>query len=308
MTKRAMVRRADLSARVAGALLAVTPGDRLPTVRALARTNNVSVGAAQAALAGLERIGAVEIEQRGRQGAFLLTRSIGLLWTEAEHEPLITAMPLPNTQHCNGLATAVKSLLADAGVPAFCVFIRGSRQRLEALRRGRAHVAVMSALAAEERLPTESIVLELPAQTLVAEHRVYYVDPSPAGDGRRPLRVMLDRDSADFQRLAEIEFAGGDVEFIEGTYNQLNRLLREDRADAGIWDVEEGLAALPPPILSRPLSERSLALLRERNTRATFVARSGDDAVRIVLAATLKPADFLRIQREVISGERVAEY
>lgn len=308
MTTRATGRRGDLSAEVARTLLTLAPGDRLPTVRMLAEANSVSVGAAQAALAGLERVGAVEIDQRGRQGAFMRKRSIGLLWTEAEREPLIAAMPLPNTQHCNGLATAIKSLLVDAGVPAFCVFIRGSRQRLEALRRNRAHFAVMSALAAEERLPTESIVLELPAQTLVQEHRVYYVDRSGGGvDGRR-MRVMLDRDSADFQRLAEIEFGDGDVEFIEGTYNQLKRLLREDRADAGIWDVEEGLAGLPPPILSRPLSERSLALLRERNTRATFVARSGDEAVRNVLAAALKPAEFLRIQREVISGERVAEY
>jgi len=305
LTMRVMGR---LSSQVARLLLALAPGDRLPTVRTLAETNHVSVGAAQAAVAGLERVGAIEIDQRGRQGAYLRRRSFGLLWTAAEGEPLIAAMPLPNTQHCNGLATAVKSLLADAEVPAFCVFIRGSRQRLEALRHGRAHVAVMSALAAEERLSTESIVLELPAQTLVQEHRVYYVDrPHHGLDGRR-LRVMLDRDSADFQRLAEIEFAGNEVDFVDGTYNQLNRLLREDRADAGIWDVEEGLVSLPPPILSRPLSDRTLRFLRERNTRATFVARSGDDAVRSVLAATLKPVEFVRIQREVIAGERVAEY
>jgi hypothetical protein len=285
----------------------LAPDDRLPTIRTLAHANGVSIGAAQGALAGLESRGAVQIEQRGRRGAFLLRRSLGLLWTEAYGEPLIVAMPLPNTQHCNGLATAIRSLLSDAGVPTFCVFVRGSRNRLDALRRRRAHVAVMSALAAEERLPTESIVLELPTQTLVYEHRVYYVDR--AGDGSpKCLRVVLDRDSADFQRLTEIEFGNTDVEFIEGTYSQLHRLLREDRADAGVWDVEEGVIALPPPILSRPLSDRALEIIKGRNTRATFVAASADHAVRSVLTAALKPEVLLQIQREVISGERVPEY
>jgi hypothetical protein len=266
------------------------------------------VGAVQAALVRLEEIGAVQIEPRGRRGTFLRQRSLGKLWLEAEREPLIVALPLPNTQHVNGLATGVRALFADAGVPSFCVFMRGSRQRFQALRQGRCHVAVMSALAAEERLPSETIMLELPAETLVAEHRVYYVDRMRENASDRQLRVILDHDSADFQRIAEIEFGLLGVDFVAGSYNQLNRLLREDQADAGVWDVEEDVGRMQPPVLNRPLSPRTLEILRGRDTRATFVAGIDADSVRDVVTAVLRPDKIVAIQREVIDAERVAEY
>jgi hypothetical protein len=296
----------DLVAILAREFLGLHTGDRIPTVRAIAKHHGVGVGSAHGALARIEEMGAVEVDRRGRNGAFLRRRNVGTLWFLAEREPLIVALPLPNTPHCNGLATAVTSLLRDAHVRCYCAFIRGSRQRLQALRDGRCHVAVMSALAAEERLPTEAIALELPVETLVAEHRVYYLERQTRKSG--PVRVMLDRDSADFERLAEIEFRDNDVTFVEGTYNQLGRLLRDDLADAGIWDVEEGLSRLPPPILSRPLSDRSLAELRGRNTRATFVVRGDEDPVRYLVGAVLDPQTILGTQREVISGDRIAEY
>jgi hypothetical protein len=295
-----------LLAELAREFLGLNVDNRLPTVRAIARHHVVSVGTAHSALARIEEVGAIEVDRRGRNGAFLQRRDVGALWFLAEREPLIVALPLPNTPHCHGLATAVTSLLRDAHVRCYCVFIRGSRQRLQALRDRRCHVAVMSALAAEERLGTEVIALELPVQTLVAEHRVYFAE-RPATAGNR-VRVVLDRDSADFERLAEIEFRGAQVEFVEGTYNQLGRLLREDLADAGIWDVEEGHTRLPPPIRSRPLSDRSLAELRGRNTRATFVAPANHDSVRHVIAAALDSQAILRIQQEVMAGDRTAEY
>ena len=298
----------DLRSQVARVLLSLQPGDRIPTVRALALALGVSVGSAQAALARLEEVGAVHIQPQGRLGAYLRTRSIGVLWVEAEREPLIVALPIPNTRHVNGLATAVKALFWEAGVPSFCVFIRGSRQRLDALRQGRCHVAVMSALAAEERLPDETIVLELPGGTLVEEHRVYFIERTGDSAADRRLRVILDRDSADFQRIAEIEFGSREVDYVPGTYNQLNRLLRENRADAGIWDVEEDVGRVEPSVHNRPLSTRALEVLRARDTKATFIASFGAVAVRAVVTAALRADQIASIQREVIDGDRAPEY
>ena len=301
-------RSGDLRSQVARMLLSLQPGDRVPTVRSFALAFAVSVGAAQAALARLEEMGAVQIQQQGRLGAYLRSRSVGALWVEAEREPLIVALPIPNTRHVNGLATAVKALFAEAEVPSFCVFIRGSRQRLEALRHGRCHIAVMSALAAEERLPDETIVLELPGGTLVEEHRVYYVEREGKSAPDRRLRVILDRDSADFQRIAEIEFGLREVDYVPGTYNQLSRLLRENRADAGIWDVEEDVGGVGPSVHNRPLSPRALEILHGRDTKASFVASFSADTVRTVVTAALRPDRMTSIQREVIDGDKVPEY
>jgi DNA-binding transcriptional regulator YhcF (GntR family) len=79
-----MTRGDDLLARIAGVVLGANPGDRLPTLRSLAADHGVSVGAAQAALARFEAIGAVQIESRERQGAILRQRVIGAMWFEAE--------------------------------------------------------------------------------------------------------------------------------------------------------------------------------------------------------------------------------
>jgi hypothetical protein len=297
----------ELARRVATALLEAGPGDRLPTVRSLAAACGASVGAVQAVITGLEADGIIEVNRKGHLGTFLARRSVGGLWAVGDGGPLVLALPLPTTPHVHGLATALKTRLTDAGVESFTAFIRGSRQRLEALREGRCHIAVMSALAAGERGAGETIVLELPPGSYVAEHRVYYT--RGVGSEEAPLRVVIDRDSADFQRLTELEF--GDrpcVRFVPATYMQATRLLSDGSADAVVWDAEEGAGRTMGVVRDRPLGPQVEERLRGANLKATLVARTTDHLVHLVVGACLRGPDLVRIQSEVVSGERVPEY
>ena len=192
---RERMRSDELRRRVAGTLLGIEPGQRLPTIRQLASRHRASIGATQETLARLEAEGGVAIDRRGRLGATLRSRSIGALWAAAEGVPLIVSLPLPNTPRTEGLATAIKSLLTDAGVEVYLVFSRGSRHRLVELRQGRCHLVVLSALAARELCGSgERVLLELPAPSFVREHRVYYADRAEGMNG--PPRVVIDRDRA----------------------------------------------------------------------------------------------------------------
>ena len=298
----------DLRQQIAALLMTtVAPGQRLPTVRVLAERFGASIGTVQGVLARLERDGAIELAHRGRRGAYLDRRSLERLWAAAEAEPLILSLPLPLTPRVNGLATACRALLNEAGVPAYFSFVRGSRRRLEELRHDRCRVAVMSALAADERGAGATIALELPPHTYVAEHRVY-LRPD-AADLARPLRVVFDRDSADFQRITELEFAGQGAEFVPATYMQFARLLDEGRVDGAVWDADEALAAhLPAFVTERPLSAAVQESLSGRNGRATFLVRSDDPVAHHVVTTVLRPTALLAIQHEVISGTRVPEY
>jgi len=301
-------RATDLRQQIAALLMTtVAPGQRLPTVRGLADRFGASIGTVQGVLARLERDGAIEVAHRGRRGAYLDRRSLERLWAAAESEPLILSLPLPLTPRVNGLATAIRALLNEAGVPAYFSFVRGSRRRLEELRHDRCRVAVMSALSAGEHSASETIAQELPAQSYVAEHRVY-LRPD-AADLERPLRVVFDRDSADFQRITELEFAGQDADFVPATYMQFARLLNEGRVDGAVWDADEALAAhLPAFVTERPLSTTVRESLADRNSRATFVVRSDDHVALHVVTTVLRPPALLAIQQEVIAGSRVPEY
>lgn len=300
------VRADELRRRMARALLGIGPGDRLPTVRDLAARHGASVGATQEALARFEVDGAIAVDRQGRS-ATLVRRVLGDLWSAAEGGPLILALPLPSTRRIEGLATAIKAKLAEAAVESYLVFIRGSRQRILALRQQRCHAVVMSALAAKELCgPGEDTVLELPVGSFVKEHHVYVASDREAPG--EPLRVVMDRDSLDFQLLTELEFRGSGATFVPATYMQFPRLMAERRAEAVIWDVEEAESRMPSFVRDRPLSQGVLDRIGDSNLRAACVTRASDSSVRHILTACLDPATVMQIQREVVESRRVPEY
>ncbi len=77
----------------------------------------------------------------------MVERSVGRLWATAENGPLVIGLPLASSPRYEGLATAIKQLLTGAGLEVFFIFVRGSRQRLHAVREGRCHVTAMSSFA-----------------------------------------------------------------------------------------------------------------------------------------------------------------
>jgi len=134
--------------RLAQYLLGVKDGERLGTVRQIARANHTSVGTVSNALSIIEDSRAIKIDRRGQLGAFVETRSIGALWAMAEREPMVISFPLIAHPRLEGLATGLKKQLVAAGIDVYLIFIRGSRTRLKALRENKCHIAVMSDFAA----------------------------------------------------------------------------------------------------------------------------------------------------------------
>ncbi len=186
-------------------LVAPQPPYRLPTVRQLAQQHRSSLSSIHFAMTRLQEAGAVEIEMRGRLGAFMVDRSIGRLWAVAENDrPLVIAFPLASSPRYEALATAIKQLLVRSGIEVFLVFIRGSRQRLQSLRDGRCHLVVMSAFAAGELCsPDDAVIAELPPLTYNTGHRVFYTATAPESAG---IRVVVDQHSADQQLITALEF------------------------------------------------------------------------------------------------------
>jgi hypothetical protein len=281
-------------------------GDRMPTVRELARQHRSSNSSVHAAIGRLEAAGAIAVDTRGRAGAFLLERAVGRLWAMAGSGPLVISLPLANSPRYEGLATAMKQLLAVAGLDAILSFVRGSRQRLQALREGRCHLATMSSFAASELCgPDDTVIMELLPNSYNTGHRVFY---GPNRESRRPLRVVVDQHSADQQLLTALEFAGSPVVMLPAMTAQIARMLVADQADAAVWTADEMESRRRAGIADRPLSEAVRDRIGDRDTRAALVGRVSDAPVLREVCSALDPAELERIQNDVVEGRVVPEY
>ncbi len=287
-------------------LVAPEPPTRLPTVRVLAREHGSSIASIHAAMGRLEDAGAIQVATRGRLGAFLVGRSVGRLWAAAEKGPLVISLPLASSPRYEALATAIKQQLTRGGLEVFLIFVRGSRQRLQAVREGRCHLAAMSGFAAGELCgPGDIVVLELPAQTYNTGHRVFYsaTPPDP-----HPVRVIVDPYSADQQLLTALEFSGPGVELVPAMGAQITRLLEIGQADAAVWTIDEMQVRRPAGIFDRALRPEVLAAIGDRDTRAVFVGASVEAPTLRAVTALIDRAEVVRVQGDVMAGRVVPEY
>lgn len=297
----------DLNRCLANYLLPLKEGDRLLSTREIADLFGASLGSISSALNNLEEIGAVTINRRGRLGSFLEKKSLGILWKIIENGPMVIALTLPSFPKSEGLATAIYSLLDNAGIEAYLIFIRGSYNRIKALRNGRCHAAVMSALAADNLCEgNEEIILELPPQSFVTDHRVVYRCTSEKGS--KPLRVGIDMDSFDIKYLTELEFAESDVEYCPVTFMEIDRHLEKSSLDAAISNLDFLDQRASQEICSRPLSPKVQESIGDRDTSATFIIRAGSVSTKTVLKEILDPGAMMEIQQKVVAGLMVPRY
>jgi hypothetical protein len=282
------------------------PPSRLPTIRDLARDHRSSLASIHAAMGRLEEAGAIRMETRGRLGAFMVERSVGRLWATAENGPLVISLPLASSPRYEALATAIKQLLTAAGLEVFLIFVRGSRQRLQAVREGRCHLTVMSSFAAAELCgPQDSVLVELAPNSYNTGHRVFY---SAANPDPHPVRVIVDRHSADQQLLTALEFTGADVTLVPAMPAQITRLLANGQADAAVWTIDEMQVGRPDGLLERPLKPAVRQKIGDRMTRAVLVGRAADASILRAVTAPIQSAEVARIQLDVLAGRVVPEY
>lgn len=297
----------ELQGYLARYLVRVEEGSRLLPIRKLAAQYGTSTGSISEALTELENLGALKRERRGHLGSFLVERSLSKLWTIAETDPLVVAFPLPSGPRLEGLATALKMVLTKAGMDVYFIYIRGSHTRLKAMEEDRCHAAIMSAFAADELYgDEENIAVRLAPGSYVSAHCVFYRRHDKSE--KRKLRVAIDRDSHDIERLTELEFADQDVQFVPITYVQIPRHLREGHVDAAVWNLDDMSMHLGDQIAHRPLSEKVRDAVGERTTAAAIVTRPDGDTTRPVFDGILDVQRIGEIQEKVMSGEIVPEY
>ena len=148
-------------------------------------------------------------------------------------------------------------------------------------------------------------MVELGPDSYNTGHRVFY---SAANPDPHPVRVIVDRHSADQQLLTALEFSRADVTLVPAMPAQIARLLANGQADAAVWTIDEMQVRRPDGILDRPLAPGPSPEIGDRMTRAVLVGKAVDAAILRAVTAPIRSADVARIQLDVLSGRVVPEY
>lgn len=296
----------ELDKQLASYLIPIPIGSQLLSSRELAELFGASLGSISAALNHLEKIGAITINRRGRMGSFLEAKSTAMLWSIAADGPMVIALTLPSFPKCEGLATAIYSLLNSAGIETYLTFIRGSFNRIKALKGGLCHAVVVSALTADALDGSETdIIVRLPPQTFVTDHRVFFRSST---DNHKRLIVGIDYDSYDIKYLTELEFADSDVQFQQMPFTQTDLNLERSSVDAAISNADHLGRLMGKEFSSRPLSPKVQTIIGDRDTSAAVLVKGGDIATKAVLTEILRTDDILHIQQKVVDGLIVPRY
>lgn len=299
--------RQELIEALGGFFLAIRDGESIPSIRELSGRFKTSTGTISNVIHDLEELDAVKILRRGKLGSFLEHKSEAKLWRTISDGPLVISLTMPTFPKCEGLATAIYCLLNDAGIETYLIFIRGSYNRIKALRDRRCHATVMSTLAAKELAGSrEEIILTLPAKLFVSDHRIFFRNAIDLGDAN--IRVAMDKDSYDLKYLTEIEFPRNQEEYFQITLMQIGNYLVDGDVDAAIWNSDHMEPLITDDISSRPLSPKTKTLIGDDDSSAALVTRSSDIATKMILRKFLKEQSILEVQNMVITGEIVARY
>lgn len=297
-----MSRTGIVARAIAVELMAMRQGERLPPVQDLAGKSGVGNGTVGAALDVLKDAGALRLRARGRLGTFIEEIDYSLLWELSGGRSLSIALPLPYTRRYEGLATGLQQVFRDASLPLTLMFIRGASERAEAVRSGRADMAIVSGFAAQ-RLRDLPVVHDFGERTFVGGHGLVIAASKHPADP--DLRVAVDATSIDQVELTRQYFRNlPDEQFVDVPYNQLPALIEAGVIDAAIWNLDDlrnrprsGVQIVDVPELSHGITTSAVVIAKPEGRGRTVAARD-------VLASE----DLLAAAHAVVEGTRIPTY
>ncbi len=290
---------------LAGELLKISAGGRIPTFSQFAELRDFSRGTLQNAMAALEQLGAVSLEKHGHMGTALVEKNTDLLLACAGVNYVSGVMPLPYTKCYEGLATGLFNTISERShISADISYMRGSEKRIQAVLSGRSDFAVTSRLSARKALE-RGMEIELlrdfgPRSYLEGQSLIFR--DKEATKILPGMRVGIDDTSLDHMELTYDVVGDVPVTLVHINYSQIFNLLEQGEIDAAVWNLDTVLEHHPN------INYKRLSLNRnnDENTAVLVVARR--TAIRAVLDEYLDVDAILEQQRQVIAHERYPNY
>lgn len=290
----------------AGRVLAIAPGERLPTTSDIASDLEVGFGTVEKAVTALKEAGVIATRARGQKGTFLLERDLALLWEAAGLGSAVGLMPLPNSLHFVGLATGVTEWFDRTKIPFTLNFKNGARARLAMLLEGKVDFIVVSRRAADLiRADDEEVVAiaDMPKGSYYGGHHVLI--GAGVTTPREDWVIGVDPSSFDHVDLCARLFPGSPVREIR--YVNLPYAVANGEVDATTIHSRSLMPLeIAQALVLEPVGSEEPALMRDSG--AVILCHTDNAPLRTAFAETGRLEIIGEVQEAVVSGEREPAY
>ncbi|WP_188204287.1 GntR family transcriptional regulator YhfZ [Desemzia incerta] len=293
--------------QIAAELFLLSKNDKLPIISELQEKYELSRGTVQNALSFLKEVKAIETESRGHLGTYIKEIDYQILQSYVVKNQLTATMPLPYSKLYEGFATGLYLAFKEGDIKLNMVYIRGSEDRIDAVKKGLYDMAVVSRFAAEHEIKinkTIDIALKFGPKSYLSEHVLLLASKEHQSitDG---MRVGIDRDSLDHLMLTNEHIKGKEVELVEVPANQLIYALRENQIDAGIWNYDEIVDKNYEDLNVQfiPLKEEHKAM-----NEAVIICRKENLVIESICKKNIVIRKMLDIQNKIKNGQMTPRY
>ncbi|WP_032122557.1 GntR family transcriptional regulator YhfZ [Clostridium amazonitimonense] len=279
--------------------------DRIETIANLAEKHNTARGTIQSALKFLQEYKAICLESRGHLGTFITYIDYGKLLEVADTRTILGVMPLPYSKRYEGLATGIHNSSFAERFPLNLAYMRGAKNRLEALEEGRYDFAVMSCLAAEHYIKHGEpiiIAMNFGSNSFVDNHIMAF-NNSCQCEIKDGMRVGVDTSSLDHEIMTVKECEGKKVELVHLLYSQIISNLIKGKIDAAICTIDE--------VKDKHLDVKykiTSGEYSDKNTEAVLVINKEREEMGKLISKFLKKEEVLKYQNQVIEEKIIPNY
>jgi hypothetical protein len=294
-------------------LLVTELEQQIQTIDFYVKKFSVSRGTVQAAMLFLIEKGCVTTRFRGHLGTYLLTKDNDKLWEFTGFGTLTGAMPLPLNMLVSGFATGICDCMRAENIPFNCIFVQGSRTRLNGLSQGKYDFVVASTLTEQVLLKDHANikkVMTLPGCFYGGKYILLFADASRTEmeDG---MTVAVDPTSVDQLYLTQLLCEGKkNIRLNELTYINTRFSVKEGTSDVTIARTDT-ISSLGPEFQNHA-KELTLPNYSKKDMEsfitAVILIKKGNFGLANILRRVLRASIVSNSQKKVMAGLRTPTY
>ena len=296
--------------KIARDMVAMPIGCKISTITEYAEKFNISRGTVQNAITYLSEKEAITIQKKGHMGTHLIHKDIDKIWSYTGWGSLTGVMSLPLNLLSSGLATGICECMKQHNINFNCIFIQGSKTRIEALANNKYDFGIASSLTAlilKDRYKTLEVVSELEGCGYAGRYVLLFSDHkhNRLEDG---MTIAVDPSSIDQLYLTDSLCKNVNIKRLETTYINTYKNVALGNADVTVGRLDiinDTYANMHYVDLNLPDYTSQQV---EDFSKAVILAGQDNYGLKNLLLEVLNPAEIGDIQSKVMSQQMFPSY
>jgi len=293
--------------RLSTLLMTLEEGQRLPSNYQLSQELDVGIGTLQSAFKYLDSIHAVELRARGQLGTTVHKIDYAKLLSLSGNPWIFGAMPLPYSSLFEGLATGLYQEFEKYHVPMKLSYLRGGKTRIRMLLNQQVDFAVCSRYTAEEAnklSPVLETLCSFGPKSYIEKCGLIFRDMN-CSSLRDHMMIGIDEDSYDHTLLNKMLGEAYQLQYINVTYSQLDKLMKAGKIDASFWSLDDRKDFSSCNVV--PFDELEENEMVRATQEAVLVIRT-DSSKKLLLSHIFANNNVCSVQKQVVNREILPAY